>query len=164
MMRRARAFHIQVAIAAALVLLIASPPAAAEPYLAARAGQKCMGCHVNPTGGGLRNAAGNAYAQNELAARRIDTGEWTWLGEVNRFFALGGDFRGNATHTDFSNAPDEDPAFAVDELRLYLDLRVIPDRLSVYVDQRLGPGDSRNLEAYARLWLDNSSRYYFKGR
>ncbi|MCI0435319.1 MAG: hypothetical protein L0271_17010, partial [Gemmatimonadetes bacterium] len=52
--------------------------------------------------------------------------------------------------------------FAVDELRLYLDLSVVPDRLSVYLDQRLGPGDSRNLEAYGRLWLDKAGRYYAK--
>ncbi len=146
----------------ALVQLIASAPAVAEPYLAARAGQKCLGCHVNPTGGGMRNAAGNAYAQNQLAARRIDTGELQWLGELNRFVMLGGNLRSSATHTALSGAPDEDVAFAVDELRLYLDLRVVPDRLSVYVDQRLGPGDSRNLEAYGRLWLDKAGRYYAK--
>jgi hypothetical protein len=149
-MRRPGRAWLQPAVAAALLLLLASAPAAAEPYLAARQGQKCLGCHVNPTGGGLRNAAGNAFAQNELAARRIDTGELQWLGEVNRFVALGGDFRGSATYTSISDAPDEDLAFAVDEMRLYLDLRVIPDKLSVYVDQRLG--------------LDDSSRYYVNAR
>ena len=143
-------------------LWLSSGPAAAEPYLAVRAGLSCSGCHVNPTGGGLRNAAGNAYAQNELAARRIDTGDTQWLGEINRFIAFGGDFRGSATYTDFPEGEDEDPAFAVDELRAYLDVRVIPDRLSVYVDQKLAPDGSRNLEAYGRLWFDASKRYYVK--
>lgn len=162
MMRLVGAYMFQAAVVTALLLLLASSPAAAEPYLAAREGLKCLACHVNPTGGGLRSAAGNAYAQNGLAARRIDTGETLWLGEVDRFLALGGDLRGGATSTDFSDAPDEDLAFAVDELRLYLDLRVIPDRLSIYFDQKLAPGNGRNLETYARLWLDRSSRYYFK--
>jgi hypothetical protein len=150
------------AAAAALVLLSVSLPAGAEPYLAARQGLKCMGCHVNPTGGGLRNAAGNAFAQNELAARRIDTGDTQWLGELSRFVSIGGDFRGSGTYTDFPDGEDEELAFAVGELRAYLDFHVIPERLSVYVDQKLAPGGSRNLEAHARLWLGESGRYYVK--
>ena len=137
-------------------------PAAAEPYLAVRQGLACSGCHVNPTGGGMRNLAGNAFAQNQLAARHIDTGETQWLGELNRFVALGGDFRGNATYTDFPEGADENLAFDVNELRLYLDARVIPERLSVYVDQRLAPGESRNLEAYALLRLGQSNRWHLK--
>lgn len=150
------------ALAALLLGLQASKPAVAEPYLAVRQGQKCMGCHVNPTGGGLRNAAGNVFAQNELAARRIDTGESQWLGQLNRFVSLGGDFRGSAAYADVPDGEDQDLAFAVDELRAYLDVGVIPERLSVYLDQRLAPGGSRNLEALARVWLDESHRYYVK--
>ena len=162
-MRRRGGAGLRLAAAAgAFFLLSLSLPVAAEPYLAVRQGQKCSGCHVNPTGGGLRNAAGNAFAQNQLAAQRIDTGETQWLGELNRFISFGGDFRGSATYTDFPDAADQDLAFAVDELRAYLDVRVIPDRLSVYLDQKLAPGSSRNLEAYARLWLDGSNRYYVK--
>ncbi len=162
MSRLARAGLRLVAWAAVVGLLSASLPAAAEPYLAVRQGLHCSGCHVNPTGGGLRNAAGNAFAQNELAARRIDTGATQWLGELNRFVSFGGDFRGSATYTDFPDAEDEDLAFAVDELRAYLDVHVIPDRLSVYVDQKLAPDGSRNLEAYGRLFFDESKRYYVK--
>lgn len=149
-------------IAAAFCLLSANGPAAAEPYLAVRQGLPCSGCHVNPTGGGLRNAAGNAFAQNELAARRIETGEAQWLGELNRFVSFGGDFRGSATYTNFPDAEDEDIALAVDELRAYLDVHVIPDRLSVYIDQKLAPGGSRNLEAVGRFFFDESKRYYVK--
>jgi hypothetical protein len=160
---RSRKHRLRLGAAAAAVLLLAvSLPAAAEPYLAVRQGLACSGCHVNPTGGGLRNAAGNAFAQNELAARRIDTGEAPWLGDLNRFVSLGGDFRGSATYTDFPESEDQDLAFAVDELRAYLDLHVIPGRLSVYLDQKFAPGDSRNLEAYARVSLDESNRYYVK--
>lgn len=152
------------AVAAAFFfpLLLLGGTAAAEPYLAVRQGLSCSGCHVNPTGGGLRNAAGNAFAQNELAARRIDTGETQWVGELNRFVAFGGDFRGSATYTDLPDGEDQDLAFAVDEVRAYLDVRVIPDRLSVYFDQRLAPGGSLNREAYGLFWFDESKRYYVK--
>ena len=161
-MRRLGKAGVCLVAVAALVLLAVSMTAAAEPYLAVRQGLPCSGCHVNPTGGGLRNAAGNAFAQNELAARRIETGETTWLGELNRFVSFGGDFRGSLTYTDFPDGEDEDPAFATDELRAYLDVHVIPDRLSIYFDQKLAPGGSRNLEAYGRFLFDESKRYYVK--
>lgn len=148
--------------AAALILVLVPCGAVAEPYLAVRHGLKCSGCHVNPTGGGLRNAAGHAITQNELAARRIDSGETPWLGQVSRFLSIGGDLRAGATYTDLPDAEDQDLAFAVDELRVYFDFSVIPDRLSLYVDQRLAPDDSRNLEAYGRLWLDQERRHYVK--
>ncbi len=146
----------------ALILLLVSARVEAEPYLAVRQGLKCMACHVNPTGGGLRNPAGHAFAQNELASRRIDAGEAPWLGQVSRHFSIGGDLRASATYTELSDAENQDAAFALDELRAYFDFSVIPERLSIYVDQRLGPGGASNLEAYGRLWLDQRSRYYIK--
>jgi hypothetical protein len=160
--RSGRASLREIAAAAAFFSLFSSAPAIAEPYLAVRQGLACSGCHVNPTGGGLRNSAGNTFAQNELAAQNIKAGDTPWLGEVTPFVALGADFRGSATGTDFPDGEDEDLAFATDELRAYLDVRVIPERLSVYFDQRLAPGGSQNREAYARLFLDESKRYYVK--
>jgi hypothetical protein len=72
-----------------LFLCLASAATHAEPYLAVQQGLKCVQCHVNPTGGGLRNVFGNAFAQTQLPANRIDTGDQLWLGEISRFFAVG---------------------------------------------------------------------------
>jgi len=149
--------------ALAVGLLCSTAGAAlAEPYLAAEKGLACTSCHANPTGGGLRNATGHAFAQNEIAARRLDIGDVVWSGELNRFFAVGGDFRGSASYTDVSGGEDVDLAFDVDELRVYLEARMIPGRLSLYVDQRLAPGDSTNQEAFGIFWFDEARRYYVK--
>jgi hypothetical protein len=154
-----KALHVA---AVATLLLLVGAPARAEPYIAVESGLKCVSCHANPTGGGLRNPVGHAYAQNELAARRLDTGESQWIGQLSRFFSIGGDLRASGTGSDVPDGVDEDLAFAVDELRAYLDVSVIADRLSVYVDQRLAPGASDNREAYARAWLDTKRSYYVK--
>ena len=52
-------------------MLALAGTAQAEPYLAAQMGLKCAQCHVNPTGGGMRNVYGNTFAQTTLAQKRI---------------------------------------------------------------------------------------------
>jgi len=134
----------------ALVVASALHIAHAEPYLAVREGLKCASCHFNPTGGGMRNVFGNAYAQTALPARRIEgAGTEAWTGMLNSFVALGGNLRTNATYTDVPHNPSTNE-FDIEEMRAYLAVIPIPDRLAVYVDQRLAPGGSTNLEAFAR--------------
>ena len=139
----------------------ASQQALAEPYFAVREGLKCGICHVNPTGGGMRTTFGQVWGQTALPAHRIDTGDATpWTGEINRFLAIGGNLRADANVTRIPNEKTQSD-FEIEEMRVYLDARVIPDRLSIYVDQRLAPGASTNAEAYGRLWF-GGQRYYIK--
>jgi hypothetical protein len=131
----------------------------AEPYLAVQQGHKCMACHVNPTGGGMRNTFGDVWGQTVLPAKHVDTGD-PWTGELSRFLAIGGNLRATASATDVPNQPQAS-SFDTDEMRVYLEVRAIPDRLSLYVDQRFAPGGSANQEAYGRLWFDDN-RFYVK--
>lgn len=154
-------------ISALVALLMASVTVAqAEPYFAVREGLKCSNCHFNAAGGGMRNAFGNGWAQGALPARRIEgTGTDAWTGAVSRFFALGGNLRANATHTD---VPDNDAQseFDLEEARAYLAITPVPDRLAVYIDQRFAPGGSTNLEAFARYttqdqrWQVQAGQFY----
>lgn len=138
----------------------------AEPYFAVREGLKCSSCHFNAAGGGMRNVFGNAWAQSALPARRIEgTGTDTWTGTVNRFFALGGNLRTNATYTDVPDTAAQSE-FDLEEVRAYLAITAVPDRLAVYIDQRLAPGGSTNLEAFARYttedqrWQVQAGQFY----
>lgn len=133
----------------------------AEPYFAVREGVKCVTCHVNATGGGMRNAFGNTWGQRVLPARFIETGAAeSWTGSVNPYLAFGGNLRANASYVDVPNQPSMN-AFDIQELRLYLLVEPIAQRLSVYVDERAAPDSARNLEAWGRYWFGDQ-RWYVK--
>lgn len=137
-------------------------PAAAEPYIAVREGLKCVACHVNPSGGGMRNAFGNAYAQTRMPAQRIDTGTTgMWTGTLAGPIAVGSNLRASANYIDIPSQSAES-SFETNELRVYGAAQLVPNRLLLYADQRLAPGGSNNQEAYARLSMQDG-RYYLKG-
>lgn len=141
-------------------LPLAASPVLAEPWIAVMTGLKCSGCHVNPTGGGMRNTTGTVWGQTALPARTLDMSGGPWTGELNRFVGLGADLRAGASWLDVPGASSS-TSFDVNSLRLYLDLRVFPERLSLYIDQRLAPGSTTNAEAYLRLWTKDH-RFYLK--
>ena len=126
-------------------------------------GLKCVQCHVNPTGGGMRSVFGNTFAQTQLAAKTIGSDEDLWTGQVMKFLSVGGNARANYSYSDVPNQSSTND-FAVEEARAYLDFGVIPNRLSVYIDQRFAPGNSTNLEANIRYWINENSIYVKAGR
>ncbi len=144
-----------------LALCLAGASAQAEPYLAVQTGFKCGQCHVNPTGGGMRNAFGDVFAQTQLPANHLDTGTDTWAGAINRFLAVGGDLRGQAIYTQVPHTSSSD-AFDLEQARLYINAMVIPDRLGVYVDELVAPGGALNREAYVTYWTGDH-QWYVKG-
>lgn len=144
--------------------------AQAEPYIAVRTGLKCMACHANPTGGGMRNEYGNVYAQQTLAASFMNgpggeaTSDEVWTGNINRFLALGADFRGEFSVTDIPGQSDVSSEFIYEESLVYLQLQPVPGRLSLYFDQKLGPGEAQTREAYGLLSLPGNKVFIKAGR
>jgi hypothetical protein len=137
--------------ALALAAVFLSPQSLAEPYLAVYQGMQCSSCHSHPAGGGKRTVYGNAFAQSELPARRLgpeETGLWT--GEIATWLAVGADLRSEYRYVDTPNS-EAISEFRVSRGTLYLSAQLIPNRLSIYVDQQFAPGSNLNREAYVRL-------------
>lgn len=177
-MDRGRRAAVRPAIARALLaaLLLAPAAALAEPYLAVRTGYKCMVCHVNPTGGGKRTEFGAIYGQTALPASRLDveTGEAVpddapdpapFTGKVNNHLGFGADLRANATAT-FTPNTTPPQAYAFDPVRaqVYLEVKPIVDRLTIYLDEHVSPGAATNRETYAMLWTAKREWYVKAGR
>jgi hypothetical protein len=115
---------------------------------------------VNPTGGGMRNTYGTIYGQTQLPARTLQASGAPWTGDLGRYVGIGANLRGGATWLD-SPGTSSTSSFDINSLRAYVDLRVIPERLSLYIDERLAPGNASNAETYVRLW-SASHRFYLK--
>jgi len=145
-----------------LPLLLLAFAAHAEPYLAVQTGFKCGQCHVNPTGGGERTVFGNIFAQTQLAAHHIDTGDAVWTGEISRFLSVGGDLRAQAQVTKQPGSASTDD-FDVEQGRIYASANVIPGRLYVYLDEQVAP-TSINREAYGVYWSKNHDWYVKAGQ
>jgi hypothetical protein len=161
---KVRSVAIRLGLLLAAGLGLGSGIARAEPYLAVQTGFKCVQCHANPTGGGLRSNFGNVFAQSQLAAKRLGgADDELWTGNVGRYLAIGGNLRANAS---YSKIPDQSTTdeFAVEEARVYLDAAVIPGRLSVYLDERFAPGNAEEREANVRFWVREGELYVKGGK
>ena len=135
----------------------------AEPYLAVQTGFKCGQCHVNPTGGGMRNSFGDVFAQTQLPAQHLDTGTDTWAGTISRFLSVGGDLRFQGIETQVPHVSSTDE-FDLEQARIYVNATVIPDRLAVYVDELVAPGGALNREAYGMYWSASHEWYVKAGQ
>lgn len=146
-------------LATLLGLVLASRVAVAEPYIAIQTGYKCSACHVNPTGGGLRTTFGDVFAENLLAGHLLPAGSPVWTGQVlQNFLRVGGDLRTDYSRTAAPQTPLS-AQFSLEQARVYTDVSVIPNRLSVYVDEQVAPG-TQTMEAYIRY--GDSSNWYLK--
>jgi hypothetical protein len=145
----------------ALALCFVALRAHAEPYLAVQTGLKCGVCHVNPTGGGLRTAYGDVFAQTLMPQKHVDTGNDVWTGDITKFLRIGGDTRFDATDTVVPNSKSVN-TFTLQQARVYLEANVIPDRLIVYADEQVAPNSASSREAYVIYWSADHS-WYLKG-
>jgi hypothetical protein len=147
-----------------LILLLLIPPLVrAEPYLAVQQGYACATCHFSPSGGGLRSAFGIVFAENVMPAMPVPAIGRLWTGTLFSRLSLGADVRGSWQRTGVPHEGDV-TSNAVDQLRAYGALSVIPDRLDVYVDEMLAPGNAREMEGYVRLRDPASGLYVRSGQ
>jgi hypothetical protein len=161
-----------------LWLLLWATPALAEPYFAVREGLPCPACHVNENGGGMRTDLVRTHARDFLHwpnfFGKFSNPPQFFSGELNQYLALGSDLRASETATfqdqgtpakcpgssqSSTNCVSNDKVFrgrletnslATTEAVVYGEVRLIPDYLILYVDQRLQPTVD-NREAFGLL-------------
>lgn len=142
-----------------LALLLVPGLAMAEPFLAVANGYQCSQCHINLTGGGMRNSFGAQFSRSLLPAQTgaMDKQFAAFTGDV---IGLGMDARVAARQHEI-DAADTNLDFATDRVTLYVTAKVT-DTVRVYLDQKVSPGGSLNREAWAKV--DFNAFYLKAGR
>ena len=142
----------------------------AEPYFAVREGYKCGACHVNVTGGGKRTEFASTHARDILKYpnwfEALTKPAESFNGDLYKpYVAIGANLRSSVTailqekgndgkvdnSTAFRGRLDETD-IDVTEAVGYLEVRLIPDLLTFYVDQRFSPSTTTR-EAWGLLRL-----------
>jgi hypothetical protein len=117
---------------------------------------------MNRTGGGIRTSFGSIYTQTILPTRLL---RWRDGGNLlpanpDARFAFGANVR--AQYLNVTSEDREDiSSFEIPEANLYGELRLAPGRLSLYLDQKVGPSGASARELFGLLsW--RKGRAYLK--
>ncbi len=151
------------AIAICLLIACALPlQLHAEPYFAFREGYKCSTCHVNKTGGGKRNEYGSSFTQTEFSPilEAASENALDFSTDIGESFSLGMDFMiVHETLFSVEESIDEGGrnevyeqdggnSFDVRSGNLYIEAQLLPDILTLYLDETVSPTGASNREAF----------------
>jgi hypothetical protein len=133
----------------------------ALPRFALLTGAKCSSCHVNPTGGQMRNEFGVGFSQEKLPLEALRDTEFTFSGKVSDNISLGGDYRSQFIFDRQSSTT----AFQAMTTSIYGAAK-LNRKLTLYFKQDLvnnewGPGTLGGPEVYGLLRFTPS--WYIKG-
>ncbi len=150
------AIHLSLSLLGA-TFLSAVPTVDAEPYIAVRTGMKCSVCHTNKSGGGMRTDYGAVYSQYQLLMAEAGAGKmpFSFDPKLNKSITVGANWRVEQVHTsEYTNDsgkvfPSADEA-TIREGNLYINLELVKNFLSVYIDQTMAPA-SANREFFATV-------------
>lgn len=135
----------------------------AEPLFAARTGLGCGTCHPNRTGGGGRTAYGAGYGAQTLPWKKLATGHGLFDGAIGERVRVGLDARGGYLAT-FRNPGPYIGEAKLSEADVDLDVELLKDRLSIYLDEHVAPGGASSREAFALYTIDRAGLYVKGGR
>jgi hypothetical protein len=157
---------LRVLVVLIVLAAVTSVEVAAEPYIALREGLKCSTCHVNHTGGGMRNGYGALFSSTEISPLLEEMSEAAldFSADLGPSISVGADFVASNETTTASGGSNRQNTFAVESGNLYIHARLLPGRMSLYIDETLAPGGAASREAFMLLEGLPASGYAKIGR
>jgi len=145
------------------LLITFSVSAYTLPRFATRLNLPCQSCHVNPSGGGMRNAFGQSFGRDSLSVK-------SWQQEyelddfstkVSEFLSYGADFRLLAFYQSKTNPDASLSSFFPMQMDLYFNLAV-SKKINLFINPAFGPYN--RLEAFAIAKVLPANGYVKLGR
>jgi len=135
----------------------------AIPRFAAQMNLPCQSCHVNPSGGGMRNAFGESFGRDSLSVKtwRQDYALDDFTTKLSEFLTYGADFRFLAFYQSKSNPDASLSSFFPMQTDLYFNLAV-SKKISLFVNPAFGPYN--RLEAFGIARVLPANGYVKLGR
>ncbi len=124
----------------------------ALPRFASRTNFSCQSCHVNPSGGGMRNTFGVTYGREEitLASLQEEFGLDEFTTKINEFISYGVDFRFLALYQSRDNPDESRSSFFPMQADVYLNL-AISKRITIFANPAFGPFNRYEIFGIARV-------------
>ncbi|MDP2208592.1 MAG: hypothetical protein Q8K98_07435 [Bacteroidota bacterium] len=120
------------------IVLISVSASLSLPRFSARTGISCQGCHINPSGGGMRNYYGTVfYGRQTLPVKKwFDSFEISnFTSKINEFVSIGADFRTLFYYVEKTRSS----SFYQMQGDIYANLK-IAEGVSMYIDKGLYKG------------------------
>jgi hypothetical protein len=133
------------------------------PRFATRMNLPCRSCHLNPAGGGMRNAFGESFGRDSLSVKSWakDFNLDDFSPKISEFISYGADFRLLAFHQSKTSPDVSSNSFFPMQMDLYFNLAV-SKKISLYFNPAFGPYN--RLEVFGLAKVLPASGYVKLGR
>ncbi len=135
--------------------LLISVSVYALPRFASRMNMPCQSCHVNPSGGGMRNAFGLTYGRDDISVKAWQK-EYAlndFTTQITDFLSYGADFRFLAVYQTIKQtgrADESRSTFFPMQADVYLNL-AISKKVNLFVNPAFGPYNRYEVFGIARI-------------
>ena len=148
--------------ALALAALLSAIPAFSLPRFASRTGLKCQSCHVDPSGGEMRQTFGVQYGRDQLPVPEWSKGSdmTDFSNVITNILGVGADFRTIYYNRKLTDSTHSDGLFQM-QGDLYVNLKVSQ---KVFLYLNLNKGVSSGFDAYALMNVLPASGHVKIGR
>jgi hypothetical protein len=146
----------------ALAAFLSGPRAFSLPRFASRTGSKCQSCHVDPSGGEMRQTLGVQYGRDQLPvpawSKSSDENDFSNI--ITNILGIGADFRTIYYNRKLNDSTRSNGLFQM-QGDLYINLHVSQ---KVFLFLNLNKGTSSGFDAYALLNVLPASGHLKIGR